>query len=497
MDKAGLQTVIDLFDGAVIATDLSGKVSLWSKGAETLYGWTRDEAVGRDILELTPSEMSQEQAGAIMADLGAGRSWVGSFPVRRKGGERFVAHVTDVPMHDAAGQLAGILGISREVKPDLPPEAVLRLLADAVDSATEGVVVADVRLADHPVVEVSSGFERLSGYSREEILGRNCRFLQGPDTDPATVEDMRRAIAAGESVSCEVLNYRKDGSPFWNFLRLSPMPGPTGGPGLYVGVQTDITEQRTARERQNEVERALLASEMKQQFLGVMGHELRTPLTAVFGALRLLQASDLDPSQQGYVRVLERGSRRLIDLVDKILTMVAVTEGEQVKTTPASVRELVQAAMSTHARQAQDAGLELSVNVDPAVPEQFTTSPAYLQQIVEELVANAIANTDSGAVRLDVTFDAGIAIAVTDSGRGIATKHLDAIFEDFHQVDSSDQREVQGAGLGLALCRRLARALGGDVQVVSEIGRGSCFTLRLPEASATEPALARASGDDS
>jgi diguanylate cyclase (GGDEF)-like protein/PAS domain S-box-containing protein len=129
--------------------------------------------------------------------------------------------------------------------------ALTALRAEALDVIASGVIIVDARMPHRPVIHASESFGQLTGYSREEILGRNCRFLQGPDTDPVTVAEIREAVRQGRPCDTEILNYRKDGTPFWNHLRITPLHSADGEPMFYVGVQHDVTEARL-RDRASE-----------------------------------------------------------------------------------------------------------------------------------------------------------------------------------------------------------------------------------------------------
>ena len=149
-------------------------------------------------------------------------------------------------IHD--GKVFRVWGMCRDVTETRAIEEQIRLRQEAIESSNDGFVIADATLPDLPIIYVNQRFEELTGYTSDEILGRNCRFLQGADTDAETVTRFREALAAGTRFQGEVLNYCKDGSPFWNFLRISPVRNKNGEITHFIGLQTDITERKLADE---------------------------------------------------------------------------------------------------------------------------------------------------------------------------------------------------------------------------------------------------------
>lgn len=149
-------------------------------------------------------------------------------------------------MKDQHGKVVNYVGVLQDTSDRKAVEAAFQLRdlsrPSALSSLSEGISIADPNLNDCPIVYVNDAFCRMTGYAREDVLHKNCRFLQGPDTDPAAVEALRRGIAAGKEVSVELLNYRKDGQRFWNLLTVMPVHDGGGRVTSLVGVQNDITE---------------------------------------------------------------------------------------------------------------------------------------------------------------------------------------------------------------------------------------------------------------
>lgn len=137
------------------------------------------------------------------------------------------------------------------------PEDELALRESALAATAEGVTISDPRLPDNPIIYANTGFERLTGYSVQDVVGRNCRFLQGPATDPSTVDQIRRAVRKEQECSVQLLNYRKDGTPFWNRLSITPVRDAAGALTHFVGVQSDVTAQKRAEEALRQANRKL------------------------------------------------------------------------------------------------------------------------------------------------------------------------------------------------------------------------------------------------
>src|SRR5208283_5301265 len=136
-------------------------------------------------------------------------------------------------------------------------QAQLELKDRALAASAEGITIADARLPDNPLIYVNAGFERLTGYAVADVLGRNCRFLQGAGTDPATVDTLRTAIREKRPITVQLLNYRKDGTPFWNRLSITPVEDHSGTVTHFIGVQSDVTAEKQAKDSLQEAKERL------------------------------------------------------------------------------------------------------------------------------------------------------------------------------------------------------------------------------------------------
>ncbi len=241
-----------------------------------------------------------------------------------------------------------------------------------------------------------------------------------------------------------------------------------------------IAEVSAARDKAEEANRA------KSTFLAMISHELRTPLNGVLGAAQLLSTTELNPVQSDYIKIIRHSGDSLMHLLNDILDVTRIEAGKvQMEMSEADPAQLAQVLESTYAAQAAQRGLTLRFEIDPDIPHKVLVDRKRALQILSNLVSNAIKFTHQGEIILSLKSEkrgptqCALVFQVADTGIGIAKNHLERVFEAFEQSDDSVTRQYGGSGLGLTLSRKLARLMGGDLTVTSELGEGSVFTLSL------------------
>ncbi|HVT50998.1 MAG TPA: ATP-binding protein [Dongiaceae bacterium] len=364
------------------------------------------------------------------------------------------------------------------------------VLASTVASVTSGIVICDAVAPDQPIVFVNAAFNRITGYTAAEAMGRNCRFLQGRDTDREAVERIRRAVTTGRPVTATIRNYRKDGKTFWNEINISPLRDESGRLIHFVGIIQDVTNRiRTEdnlREAKNQAE---VASRAKSDFVASVSHELRTPLNAILGFSEVMQLELFGalgaPQYRTYAKDIHASGRLLLDIINDILDISKIEAG-RMELFPEAVAaaEAVDYCLHLVSGRAQSGGVTLRSEIPDMLPRLWV-DPRAVRQILNNLLTNAVKFTPKdGTITLSAR-QAGadwVEIAVADTGIGIAAKDIPKVLEPFGQADNALSRRQQGTGLGLPIVKALVEMSGGTFALESETGRGTTVTIRLPAA---------------
>ncbi|MGB7056734.1 MAG: response regulator [Geitlerinemataceae cyanobacterium] len=373
--------------------------------------------------------------------------------------------------------------------------AQLRLLELAVESANDIVLITDAEPIDLPgprIVYVNQAFTQQTGYTREEVLGKTPRILQGAKTERATLDVLRHALENWQSARVELINYRKDGSEFWVELNIVPIADDKGIFTHWVSVQRDITdrihaaterEHLLARERQSR-QQAETANRLKDEFLSILSHEIRTPLNSILGWATMLRQRQLDPAiTERALETIERNARIQAQLIDDLLDVSRIIRGKlKLDFHEIPLAAVIRAAVETMEPAAQAKEIELVYHFESQT-DRVRGDFNRLQQVVWNLVANAVKFTPRQG-RVDVRLQRigfYLEMQVSDTGMGIVPEFLPYVFDRFSQAEQSTNRSFNGLGLGLAIVRHLVELHGGTVAVHSAgENQGATFSVQLP-----------------
>lgn len=498
--KHQLQGILHNSGTLIAMKDLERRYMLVNPAFEQLVGRSASEIIGRTDEDLFEPEDVAQIAANERVMLLAGEAQPFEEKLAGSDGDHFYL-MTRFPLFDPSGQVYALCLIGSDITYRKLTEVQLALRNQAIEYSPTAISIADATLPDLPLIYINPAFERNTGYSALEVIGRNCRFLQADDRDQEGIAIIREALQEEQACKVVLRNYRKDGTLFYNELSLAPIHDKDHRLTHYVGISTDVTERVYADERiqsQNEAlliaNRALVraqqqaedATRLKTQFLATMSHELRTPLNAIIGYTEIQlagMAGDLKDEQRDYQRRVLANAEHLLELINDVLDISKIEAGRlELLHKPFNVALWVEEIVAQTKGLADEKALAFEVHLDDRMPAVIVGDSARIKQIVINLLSNAFKFTPQGSVRLQVRRHGPDAwrLIVSDTGKGIPSHLQETVFEEFRQVDSTSQREQGGTGLGLSIVRKLTLMMGGNVRLQSEIGKGTTFIVTLP-----------------
>ena len=502
-------------------TDADLNYTYIARSADNVPGVNRHELLGKSIFTTSPG-VSEEDSSLLFERLKAREPFQNVvFEVDAGDSQSAWISQSGKPMTDEDGRFIGYRGICREVTAkirarleaisarrmlektnarleDMVHERTAALeyrtsiLQEVLETMAQGVVVLN---ADYKIVELNGKAWRMSGLPEEvwqpgkcvkKVLEIGVRHgLYKYDTIEAFFADYDAHIARGEEF--RPLRRQRDGRIIEENLR------PRAGGGVVV-TYSDITvaQQRADELRQLSEELTLsrdaaeAANRAKSEFLANMSHEIRTPMNGVVGMAALLLDTKLDKKQADMARVIVSSGDALLKIINDILDFSRLEARKfRLAREPFNLRASIEDVAALLTLPVEEKELELMLRYQPGLGDHFVGDPGRLRQLVTNLLGNAVKFTEAGHILVDVSGKrrgeiADVTITVSDTGCGIPPEKLSSIFDEFEQVDSSAARRHDGAGLGLAISKRMVEAMGGEIAVESTVGVGSQFHISLP-----------------
>lgn len=329
------------------------------------------------------------------------------------------------------------------------------------------------------ITYVNERFCDISGYTKEELLGKSHNIIRHPDMPKEAFKSMWETIKQKKSWSGIIKNRKKDGGYYIVDTTVFPILDTNGDIIEYMSIRHDITLLQTM------LLQAEAAKKAKEEFLANMSHEIRTPLNAILGFIGFLKETKLDSEQQKYVDIIYKSGKVLLNVINDVLDFAKIERGKlQIENIIFNLEAEMIHTIELFSASAQEKGINLSYKLDNSLPKCIKSDPLRLKQIISNLLSNAIKFTPSGKnVRLEIKHlkdERKILFSVTDEGIGIPKENQQKIFEAFEQNDISTTRRYGGTGLGLSICSKLVELLGGKISLESEINKGSRFFFWVP-----------------
>ena len=482
----------------VSATDVRGNITYVNDRFCAISGYTREELLGQNHRMLKSGLHPVELYHQMWRTIAHGGIWQGKVCNRRKDGAFYWVWATIAPIiSDTTGKPQGYVSIrtdiTREKEAELAARRTEAYLRAILDCLGEGVYTLDRR---GRAAYINAEGARMLGYTADELIGQPLHDLihhHRPDGRPLPASECPIHLAMQEGSiyrSEEEVFFRKDGSALPVKVTGAPLPeeGPWGGSVAVFSDRSVADETRCRLEEAKEAAEA--AARLKSEFLAVMSHEIRTPLNGVIGMADLLLDTRLDAEQAGFAKTIKLSADHLLSLLNDILDYSKIESGAlALERRPVALGKLIDGCMEIVAPRLADKPVRAFAYLKPGAPKGIWGDEGRLRQILINLLGNAAKFTEQGEIELTVSLaqDGRLRCAVRDTGIGIAPEAQARLFQPFVQAEASTTRHFGGTGLGLAIARRLARLMGGDIEVDSAMGKGSTFTLVIPyEASEIE-----------
>ncbi|GJD32712.1 Blue-light-activated protein [Methylobacterium adhaesivum] len=359
----------------------------------------------------------------------------------------------------------------------------------AVETTRMPMIVTDPHQADNPIIFVNRAFERMTGYTRDELIGTNCRFLQGPETDREVVTELRLAIAEQREFSTEIINYRRDGSSFWNALFVSPVFNRSGDLVYFFGSQLDVSRRRDAEESLHQAQKM----ESLGQLTGGIAHDFNNLLQVISGhnevMLALIDHPTIDVARMRRAgEAVRDASERAAKLTHQLLAFSRKQRLEgrllNLNGLVQSMSEMAERTLGDHVTLRQDLSPDLwNTRIDPTQAEVALLNVMLNARdampgggTVTVKTENLLVEDEDAALFKTVGPGAYVVVSVTDTGSGMVPEILNRVMEPFFTTKG----EGKGTGLGLAMVYGFAKQSGGSVKIYSEVGHGTTVRLLFP-----------------
>ncbi|MBN2805258.1 MAG: PAS domain S-box protein [Prolixibacteraceae bacterium] len=398
---------------------------------------------------------------------------------RKKKQTRWVHGIGELEFDDQ-GKPIRMIGTIQDITYRVNAEERLRILTRAIDQSPDSIVITNKKAE---IEYVNPVIEKLSGYSKEELIGKNPRIFSSGKTPKEVYKQLWDSITAGKVWQGEFHNKKKNGELYWESATISPVINNEGKISHYLAIREDITEQKKmTRELIEAKEHAEESDRLKSSFLANMSHEIRTPMNSIMGFASLLPEEESKELINQYANIIVQNAEQLVSLIDSIVLYSKLQTGLFVYHPKRfSVNDLLNDIQQSFNLPIYQKDVLLKFEHNYSATKTIYTDYDKLRQIITNLITNAFKYTHKGEVMVACNFENELyEFMVKDTGIGIPENDVEHVFERFYRGSNVNEAIVRGTGLGLSIVKELVVMLGGKIWVESEVGRGSTFYITLP-----------------
>ena len=487
--RAQFETALSSITDAVIVTDAEAKITFMNPTAEKLTGWPQKEALKKaleDIFIIVDERLHKPVEGPVPRAIRDGpiTGLAGLTILLARDGTQRPIDDSATPIRDNAGKIIGVVLIFRATSKRRRTEKRMEIsevrYRRLFETAHDGILILDAQTAK--VLDVNRFMLNLLQYPIEHFLGKELWEI-GVFHDAEASKAAMTALQERGNIRYEDLPLVDKNGKHIPVEFVSNVYSEGDHNVIQCNIR-DITERRRVAEELHKAKtEAEAANRAKSEFLANMSHEIRTPMTAIMGfADMILQPNQNDAGRTECVQVIRRNGTYLLELINGILDLSKIEEGRMtIESIPSELTALLADIVANARPRAIEKGLEFELIIACPIARFVRTDPLRLRQIMANLLGNAIKFTSAGKITVTICSEHThvLRIEVSDSGIGMTKDQLERLFRPFSQADESITRKFGGTGLGLTISRKLARLLGGEIEVKSKPGVGSTFTLRI------------------
>jgi PAS domain S-box-containing protein len=468
-ERDRFKTIADTTFDLLFRLNLDGEFTYVSSAADRILGYSPREMVGTHFTDYNTAASAERAVAAFETILAGDDIEAVELDIRTADGEQIVLEVNGTAATED-GDLVGVHGVGRDITERTAAQQELELKTEAIDEAQTGITILDAQQPDTPLIYVNQGFEQMTGYDADTLTGQSLDVLFGEQTDPDAIATLTESMDAREAATVDLVNYRRDGTPYWSQIRLTPVrSGAAESVTHLLAVHTDITEEKRSEQLFRVLNR-------------VLRHNLRNELGMIRGYGDLL-SEDAEVTHADLGTRITEAAQELLDLGERARELEAIARRERLPTRidPAA---LLAEVSTPYREQYPDAAITVTVETDRGL-----CVGSEIRMAISELLENALKHNSGASPRVEIGVQATgewIDVTFTDNGEGLSEMESTVI------AKGTEQPLEHGSGLGLWLVNWIVTRYGGSFQVEATDGEGSRATVRLPGIDSVESVAAAA-----
>lgn len=471
--------ILDNSLDAIMLTTPDGRVLSANTAACEIFGMSESDIIAEGRKGLV--DLEDPRLGSLLEERENSGNAKGELFFFRKDGTRFEGELSSAVFLNTRGEKRTSMVI-RDVTRQKETESKLFLLSHAVAQSPLSIIITDYQ---GKIEYANRSFTHISGFSADEAEGRKISMVNSGKQSRAFYEALWNTILSGKDWGGELINKRKNGELYWEYVSISPIKNPEGVITHFVSVREDVTQKKKmiddlvrAKDQAEESDR------LKTAFLANISHEIRTPMNGILGFLELLKNPSLQEEEKDtFIDLVNKSGDRLLGTINDLIEISKIESG-QVKAdySDVDIKEIMDYFLGFFKPSAKKKNLDIKIAGQLCGEKSLIKTDRFkVDAALSNLISNAIKFTREGIIEFgNFVQEDDLVFFVKDTGIGIDADQIDAVFDRFVQADLNMTKPYQGTGLGLSIIKGYIRLLNGKIWVESEVGKGSVFYFSIP-----------------